>query len=32
MALNALDVANGDIDLGAGSQGWLAAQAERKYD
>jgi hypothetical protein len=28
MALNALDVANGDIDLGAGSQGWLASQAE----
>jgi len=28
MALNALDVANGDIDLGAGSQAWLAAQAE----
>ena len=28
MALNALDVANGDIDLGAGSQAWLAAQAD----
>jgi len=28
MALSALDVANGDIDLGAGSQGFIASHAE----
>jgi hypothetical protein len=28
MALSALDVANGDIDLGAGSQGFVASHAE----
>ena len=28
MALSALDVANGDIDLGAGSQAFIASNAE----
>lgn len=28
LALTALDAANGDIDLGAGSQAWLKAQSE----
>ena len=28
MALSALDVANGDIDLGAGSKGFMASHAE----
>ena len=28
LALTALDAANGDIDLGAGSQAWLNAQSE----
>ena len=28
MALSALDVANGDIDLGAGSQGFISSNAE----
>jgi hypothetical protein len=28
LALSALDAANGDIDLGAGSKAWLASQSE----